>query len=105
MELRLVNRRIEAVAFRGECCAITKATASLLSERIAQLDSDDIAQLQTHFVALVGGKIGNDATLGDLNALAPLANYPARRKCALLPFATLRAALAGTAKTTTEGNS
>jgi len=103
VELRVVDGRVAEIAFRGEACAIAKATASMLGEAAARLDADGIAQLEARFARVIGGDLERDDTLGDLNALAALANYPSRRKCALLPFATLRAALAGSAKTTTEG--
>ncbi|MFT3791493.1 MAG: SUF system NifU family Fe-S cluster assembly protein [Rudaea sp.] len=105
VELRVADGRIVAFAFRGEACAIAKATASLLGERAVRLDADGIARLEARFERLIRGEIEADSALGDLNALAALAHYPSRRKCALLPFATLRAALAGMPKTTTEGNS
>lgn len=104
VELRVVDGRIAAIAFHGEACAIAKATASLLGERSVRLDESEIAQLEDHFLRLIRGELEADAALGDLNALAALAHYPSRRKCALLPFATLRAALAGKPKTTTEGS-
>ena len=104
VDLHVVNGRITAIAFRGEACAIAKATASMLGEAAAQLDADGAAQLEARFARVIGGELESDDTLGDLNALAALAHYPSRRKCALLPFATLRAALAGTEKTTTEGD-
>jgi nitrogen fixation NifU-like protein len=105
VELRVVAGRIAALAFRGEACAIATATASMLGERAVRLDADEVARLEARFARVIGGELANDAELGDLNALAALAHYPSRRRCALLPFATLRAALAGIAKTTTEGNS
>lgn len=104
VELRVVDGRVVEVAFRGEACAIAKATASLLGERAIKLDVAAIERLEAQFARLIGGGPEGDAALGDLNALAALAHYPSRRKCALLPFATLRAALAGMPKTTTEGN-
>jgi len=104
VELRVVDGRVVEIAFRGEACAIAKATASMLGEAAARLDADGVAQLEARFARLICGELEGDDTLGDLNALAALAHYPSRRKCALLPFATLRAALAGSAKTTTEGH-
>jgi nitrogen fixation NifU-like protein len=104
VELRVVDGRVTAIAFRGEACAIAKATASMLGEAAARLDADGIAALEARFARVIGGELESDDSLGDLNALAALAHYPSRRKCALLPFATLRAALAGSAKTTTEGD-
>ncbi|HEX7916821.1 Fe-S cluster assembly sulfur transfer protein SufU [Rudaea sp.] len=104
VELRVVDGRIAAIAFRGDACAIAKATASMLGEAAARLDADGIAALEARFARMIGGEAKAGTLPGDLNALAALAHYPSRRKCALLPFVTLRAALAGTAKTTTEGD-
>lgn len=104
VELRVVDGRIAAIAFLGEACAIAKATASLLGERSIRFDAGEVAQLEDRFARLIRGELQADTTLGDLNALAALAHYPSRRKCALLPFATLRAALAGLSKATTEGS-
>jgi nitrogen fixation NifU-like protein len=101
-ELRVVDGRIEAVAFQGEACAIAKATASLLGARALRLAADDFARLEASFARVIRGEVEVDDMLGDLNALAPLAHHPSRRKCALLPFATLRAALAGIPRATTE---
>lgn len=101
IELRLQQGHIAEYAFQGECCAITMATASLLGERVIGLDAAGIAPLQQAFAALVCGE-PHGSELGDLAALGELARYPARRKCALLPWATLAAALHGQARTTTE---
>lgn len=114
VELRLHDGRIAEYGFRGECCAIATATASLLGERVIGLAPLDIAALQQTFATLVGadaasaapvGDVTTDAALGDLAALSELSRYPARRKCALLPWATLAAALAGETRTTTEKDS
>ena len=70
-----------------------------------RLDNIDIAALDSIEAALhqvVEGRIEQVDSLGDLNALAALAHYPSRRKCALLPLATVRAALSGHASATTE---
>lgn len=104
LELRVADGRISGYRFQGECCAIATATASLLGERVDGLPLEQLPALQAAFAALVCGE-GADAALGDLAALGELARYPARRKCALLPWATLAAALAGETRTTTEKDS
>jgi len=101
LELRVEHGRIVDYRFRGECCAITTATASLLGERVQGLAVESIAPLQQAFAELIAGGAA-DPALGDLAALAELARYPARRKCALLPWAALSGALAGADRTTTE---
>ena len=101
IELCCVDGRIAALRFSGEACAIATATASMLSELAQQCDAAELAALAARFTQLI--ESGNDdAALGPLNALRALQRHPARRECALLPWATLRAALAGSAHTTTE---
>jgi len=102
MELECRDGRIVALRFSGDSCAIATASASMLSEIVAGCDAASIAGLKTRLHALVNGEIESDAALGALNALGQLRHYPSRRKCALLPWATLSAALAGTADATTE---
>lgn len=101
-ELDCAGGRIVALRFSGEACAITTATASMLSELVDGLDLAQVAALSLPFERLVDGEIAEEPALGSLNALGELRRYPARRKCALLPWATLRAALGGTPRITTE---
>lgn len=105
VDVRVINGRIADLRFRGEACALARASASMLGERAIDLDAAALAELETDFAQLVAGGSAHEAALGDLNAFAALAQYPSRRKCALLPFATLRAALAGDRIATTEAAS
>ena len=102
VELICADDRIEAMRFSGEACAITTATASMLSELVAGFDAAGVAALNAPFDRLLRGEADADAALGPLNALAELRRHPLRRKCAELPWATLRAALEGTARVSTE---
>ncbi|HEY2396054.1 MAG TPA: SUF system NifU family Fe-S cluster assembly protein [Rudaea sp.] len=104
IELVCCEGRIERMHFHGEACAIAVATASMLSELAVGKSLADVARMETAFARLVDGSVAHDALLAHLNAMQALSRYPTRRKCALLAFATLRAALAGTASATTEGN-
>lgn len=104
IELACVGDRIEALRFSGEACAIATATASMLSELVPGRSQDTIAAMASRFAQLVENG-DEDGTLGALNAMRELQRYPSRRKCALLPWATLRAALVGEAHTTTEAES
>ena len=88
--------------FRGEACAIAIAATSMLSDLVVGMSSADVARLEAIFARLVDGEIEQDESLAQLNAMRELAHHPARRKCALLAFATLRAALAGGPSATTE---
>jgi nitrogen fixation protein NifU and related proteins len=102
VELRCAGGRIVDMRFSGEACAVTIATASMLSELVEGLDAGQVAALHEPFVRILAGEIAEDRALGSLNAFGELRSYPARRKCAELPWATLCAALVGTARISTE---
>jgi nitrogen fixation NifU-like protein len=104
VELRCEDGRVAEMRFSGEACAIAKAAASMLSELAVDRSAGELAGLEQVFISLVGGKIASHEELGGLNAMRELADHPVRQKCALLPFATLRAALAGLHSATTEGS-
>lgn len=105
VDVQAAEGRIADLRFRGEACALARASASMLGVLAIDLDAAALAQLELAFARVIAGVEAHDAALGDLNAFAALAQYPSRRKCALLPFATLRAALAGRAIATTESAS
>ncbi|TCO38929.1 SUF system NifU family Fe-S assembly protein [Dokdonella fugitiva] len=101
IELRCVDGRIAELRHSGEACAVTVATASMLGELVEGLDAAAVEVLGGRFAAYIEGR-GDAAGLEALAAMAGLQQHPARRKCALLPWATLRAALAGSTAATTE---
>ena len=102
VQLRVVDERITGYAFSGEACAIARASASMLGEQVADIGTAEVERLSTEIHRIVRGESLEEAELGDLNALAALAQYPSRQKCALLAVATLQAALAGAPAATTE---
>jgi nitrogen fixation NifU-like protein len=102
VELVCAGDRIATMRFSGEACAITTATASMLSELVAGFGAAEVAALNEPFGQLLRGEVEADDALGPLHALAGLRRHPLRRKCAELPWATLRAALEGTARVSTE---
>ncbi len=94
IELRIDDDVLCDIAFNGEACAITTATASMMSERVIGLRREQIETLFARFDASLGAAPDVSAAidLGELGALGELRRYPARLKCALLPWATLFAA-------------
>lgn len=105
VQARMEGDCIIAMSFTAEACAITTAAASMLGDCVTGKSQVELAQLENAFVAYLRGDSDDDASLGDLAALGELRRYPARRQCALLPFATLRAALAGIDTATTDKDS
>jgi nitrogen fixation NifU-like protein len=101
--LNVAAGRIADVRFSGESCAVTTACASMLGELLPGRNDVDVLELEQRFRRLLEADTNtDDPGLGDLNALRALRAHPARHRCALLPFATVRAALAGTAQVSTE---
>ena len=84
------------VAFKGQSCAICKASASLMTEAIKGNDFDFDRRLLVQFENLIKGKLDPDKDKHHLKKLAVFSGiwqYPARVKCALLPWRTLQSAL------------
>lgn len=100
VHLRLSDA-IEAATFEGAGCAVCVASASMMTLAVTGLRAADAARLMQCVRELVAG--GDGKNLGELESLKGVAQYPARRKCALLAWRALEAALAGElAKVSTE---
>lgn len=85
---------IEDVRFEGTGCAISTASASLMSEALKGRTEAEAQALFDGFHALVTGHgTVEDPPLGKLEVLAGVAEFPARVKCATLAWHTLLAAL------------
>jgi nitrogen fixation protein NifU and related proteins len=89
---------VRDVSFVGEGCAISKASASLMTSAVKGKSRTDVDALFDRFHALVLGKDPvEDVARGDLGSLvvfSGVSKYPVRVKCASLAWHTLRAALA-----------
>jgi nitrogen fixation protein NifU and related proteins len=102
--VRLDGERVADIRFEGHGCAISTASASLMTEAVKGKDRTAIAQLFDKVHALLTQpSAAADAGLGKLAALSGVREFPARVKCASLCWHTLNAALAhGTATVSTE---
>jgi nitrogen fixation NifU-like protein len=97
---------IRDVSFEGSGCAISVASASLLTDTVIGLSSTDAMAFFDAVTAQLAGnepQDGNLVDLGKLRALAGVRDYPSRVKCATLAWHALRSALQqDTAPATTE---
>jgi len=90
------NGIIEDVAFKGTGCAISKASASMMTQAVigkTELEARDLFQ---QFHDLVTGKVSAEKGSGDLGKLSVFAGvckFPSRVKCAALCWHTLQGAL------------
>ena len=95
--LRLKDGKLEDLRFNGQGCAISVASASLMSEAVKGLGLGDVDALYREVHALLTEPAHVPARpLGKLMALAGVHEFPARVKCASLCWRTLEAALAQT---------
>lgn len=94
--LKTTNDRIEDISFDGSGCAISVASASLMTDLMKGKTVAEAESLFNMFHHLVTSDEELDITeLGKLAALAGVRDYPARVKCASLCWHTLNSALHG----------
>jgi nitrogen fixation NifU-like protein len=93
LDVRFEADSISETAFTGRGCAISQASASLMTDQIAGLDVAGTVRLITAFEGMLTRGDEPPPELGDLEALQGVARFPVRIKCALLPWKVLRDAL------------
>ena len=93
--VNLDGETISDVSFLGSGCAISKASASLMTDAVKGKTLPEARRLFDEFLALVTdeGAVLDDARLGKLAVFAGVRDYPTRVKCASLAWHTLRAAV------------
>jgi nitrogen fixation NifU-like protein len=102
VSLRMNGDRVEDIRFEGKGCAISTASASMMTEAIKGKDRAAIGQLFEKIHALLTQQDAvPGAELGKLAALSGVREFPARVKCASLCWHTLNAALDHGANTVT----
>ena len=95
--LKLDQGVISDTGFQGAGCAISKASASMLTQRVKGMSIAEAEELFDHFHRMLtqpGAPIDADF-LDDLETLAGVADYPTRIKCAILIWHALHSALTG----------
>lgn len=104
LDLLVEDGRVVDVRFRGEGCAISMASSSLMTEAVKGRTTEEVERLLDAFHAAVTGTppAAGAPSLGKLAALAGVREFPVRVKCAMLAWRTLEAALAGEREVTTE---
>ena len=93
--LRMEGDSIEDAAFQGSGCAISRASASLMTAAVKGKTRSEAVDLFDRFHRLVTGTLdpADTPSLGKLAAFAGVAEFPVRIKCASLSWHALRAAL------------
>ncbi|MGE5325798.1 MAG: Fe-S cluster assembly sulfur transfer protein SufU [Deltaproteobacteria bacterium] len=99
--VKLDGDRITDVGFTGAGCAISTASASILTETLKGKTREEALHLFDKFHDLVTGKEAGNAALGKLAVFSGVSEFPVRVKCATLAWHTLRSALSDYGRTVT----
>lgn len=96
---------VRDLSFVGTGCAISKAAASMMTQAVKGKTREEAQVLFDEFHRMVTGELDEAAEanhLGRLTIFAGVRDYPARVKCASLPWHTMHAALEGEEQVSTE---
>lgn len=83
---------VKEAAFKGSGCAISTASASMMTEAVKGKSLEEADRLFDAFHNLVTGQDSNGENLGKLTIFSGLRDFPTRVKCATLAWHTLKAA-------------
>ena len=102
--LKLQDGVVKEVSFLGQGCAISRASASLLTGAVKDKTVGDVLQLfgKVHLLVTEGPSKVSPEEVGKLAVLSGVSEFPARVKCASLAWHTLKAALDGQSQVSTE---
>lgn len=103
ISLKVEDDKIVDVKYSGSGCAISQSSASMMTEAIKGLSVKDAHELSFDFSELVQGREHNDdLDLGDAEALQGVSQWPARIKCATLPWKAMEKGLREAAQAQSE---
>jgi nitrogen fixation NifU-like protein len=96
LELQVEEGKVKDAAFTGAGCAISQASTDIMIDLMRGKSVEEAKGLTEKFIGMIKREITDEAELEDLDeavALKNIANMPARVKCALLAWRTMREAL------------
>jgi len=96
--IKVRDGTIEDIGFQGSGCAISRASASMMTEQMEGMTEEEALELFNSFHGMVTGRSNGhmeEGDLGDLEVLAGISEFPSRIKCATLAWHSLRSALGG----------
>jgi nitrogen fixation protein NifU and related proteins len=95
LQLRLRDGVIEDAKFVGDGCSISQASISMMTQLVKGKSAEEAIRLAQRFTAMMHGDAdaAKDRDLGEMRALAGVARFPVRVKCALLGWNALEESL------------
>ena len=100
--LKLEGGVIQDISFQGSGCAISKASASMMTDQLKGKTVADAEKLFTQYQEMVMTGPANEEAMGKLCAFSGVRRFPMRVKCAILPWHAMMAGLKGEALISTE---
>ena len=103
--VKMEDDKVADVAFKGSGCAISKASASMMTQTVRGKTKEEAEHLFDEFHKMVTGGLDvekDENNLGKLKIFSGVMEFPARVKCASLSWHTLNAALHGEDVVSTE---
>ncbi|MGB9178126.1 MAG: SUF system NifU family Fe-S cluster assembly protein [Pyrinomonadaceae bacterium] len=103
--LDLEDDVVKDISFEGSGCAISKASASMMTQSVKGKNREEAEKLFTEFHRMVTGEFDEENEpndLGRLKVFSGVRDFPARVKCASLSWHTMHAALKGEGMVSTE---
>ncbi len=96
LQIAFEGDTVHDVMFTGQGCAISQASASMMTQLLKGRSRAEVERVARRFVEMIHGDdaAARDAALGDLRALAGVSRLPVRLKCAMLAWGALAEALA-----------
>ena len=95
--LAIETGRVSEARFTGAGCSISQASASMMTQLVQDRTLAEVAALRRRFAQLLAGdpEAAADLALGDARALAGVARFPTRHKCAAMAWEALGEAMRG----------
>ncbi len=93
------NKKVEDISFEGQGCAISMASASIMTDLIKGKEENDVKKIVSDFLEMIKEKdeiktnLLNDDEKTKLMCLSGVKQYPMRVKCATLSWHTLTSAI------------
>ena len=96
LEIKLNDNIIEDLAFTGQGCAISQASTSMMIDLLKGKDKEEALKLVETFIGMIKREINDEEQLEELEdaiVLKNISNMPARVKCAVLAWHTIKEAM------------
>ena len=87
---KIDNGRLVDIKFDGEACAISTSATSIMIKSLIGKTKEEIMNILENYEAMLDEKDYDKDLLGELNVYDEIYKQPNRKKCALLPFESLR---------------